>query len=77
MARRPTGSKQDLVARVFRARDRVAPGLIHTDGETHEAGARVEVVVQPRSLRMLIPAASGAVAPVCSAAPARFALQLP
>ena len=31
MARRPTGSKQDLVARVFRARDRVAPGLPDVD----------------------------------------------
>ena len=24
-----------------------APGLIHTDGETHETGATVEVVVRP------------------------------
>lgn len=56
--------------------DRVTPGLIHTDGETHATPARVEIAVQPRSLRMLIPAVSGAVAPV-SPAPARFALQLP
>jgi hypothetical protein len=33
-------------------------------------------VVQPRSLRVVIPAASGAVAPTVPAA-ARFALQLP
>jgi diacylglycerol kinase (ATP) len=56
--------------------DRVASGLIHTDGETHATGARVEVVVQPRSLRMLIPAISGAVAPT-NEATTRFALQLP
>ncbi|MDP3071850.1 MAG: diacylglycerol kinase family lipid kinase [Opitutaceae bacterium] len=57
--------------------DRVAPGLIHTDGETHEAGARVEVVVRPRSLRMVIPVASTAVAPACVSPRARFALQFP
>ena len=57
--------------------DRVAPGLIHTDGETHEAGARIEVVVQPRSLRMLVPVASDVVAPARVAAPARLALQFP
>lgn len=56
--------------------DRPQPGLIHTDGETHATGARVEVVVQPRSLRVVIPATSGAVAPTVPAA-ARFALQLP
>lgn len=56
--------------------ERRQPGLIHTDGETHETGARVEIVVQPRSLRIVIPAASGAVAPTVPAA-ARFALQLP
>jgi len=56
--------------------ERGTPGLIHTDGETHATGARVEVVVQPRSLRVVIPAASGAVAPAGPAA-GRFALQLP
>lgn len=56
--------------------ERTLPGLIHTDGETHAAGCRIEVAVQPRSLRVLIPAASGAVAPV-SAATARFALHIP
>ncbi len=34
---------------------RPAPGLIHTDGETHQAGARIEFVAQPRSLRVLAP----------------------
>jgi YegS/Rv2252/BmrU family lipid kinase len=35
---------------------RPAPGLIHTDGETHETGATVEIAVLPRSLRLLVPA---------------------
>jgi diacylglycerol kinase family enzyme len=37
--------------------ERSAPGLIHTDGETHETGATLEVVVCPRSLRIVVPAA--------------------
>lgn len=57
--------------------ERAGPGIIHTDGETHATGPMVEVVVQPRSLRMLIPAYSRAVAPLASATPARFALLLP
>jgi YegS/Rv2252/BmrU family lipid kinase len=57
--------------------ERAAPGLIHTDGETHAAGARIEVAVRPRSLRIVIPAASRAVAPADAAPCARFALQLP
>lgn len=36
---------------------RPAPGLIHTDGETHHAGAVLEVVVRPRSLRIMVPSA--------------------
>jgi YegS/Rv2252/BmrU family lipid kinase len=56
--------------------EREQPGLIHNDGETHVTGARVEVTVQPRSLRVVTPAASGAVALNVPAA-ARFALQLP
>ena len=31
-------------------------GLIHTDGETHETDAAVEVAVRPRSLRLVVPA---------------------
>jgi len=57
--------------------ERVAPGVIHTDGETHATGARVEIVVQPRSLRLLIPAHSRALVPSVAPARARFALQLP
>ena len=37
--------------------ERPAPGLIHTDGETHSTAAIVNVVVRPRSLRLLVPAA--------------------
>lgn len=46
--------------RVFRLRsarfviERAHPGLIHTDGETHETGAIIEVLVHPRSLRLLV-----------------------
>jgi len=36
--------------------ERAAPGLIHVDGEVHAAGARVEFVVRPRSLRVMAPA---------------------
>jgi YegS/Rv2252/BmrU family lipid kinase len=55
---------------------RAAPGLIHTDGETHLTSERVEVVVHPRSLRVLVPMRPGAVALVAESTP-RFALQLP
>ena len=37
--------------------ERPSPGLIHTDGETHPAGTRVEFAVRPRSLRVLVPPA--------------------
>ena len=36
---------------------RPAPGLIHTDGETHETTATVEIAIRPRSLRLVVPAA--------------------
>lgn len=36
--------------------ERPTPGLIHTDGETHEAGTTVEIAVQAQSLRILAPA---------------------
>ena len=52
--------------------ERPAAGLIHTDGETHQAGATLEVRVRPRSLRLLVPAASPVLrpepAPPCAAA---------
>ncbi len=36
--------------------ERTAPGLIHTDGETHQAAAVLEITVRPRSLRIMVPA---------------------
>ena len=36
--------------------ERAAPGLIHTDGETHSAGRLVEFSLRPGSLRVLAPA---------------------
>jgi YegS/Rv2252/BmrU family lipid kinase len=47
--------------------ERPAPGLIHTDGETHPASATVDVAVRPRSLRLLVPAACRI--PSCPAQP--------
>jgi diacylglycerol kinase family enzyme len=35
--------------------ERAAPGLLHTDGEIHDAGARIEFSVRPRSLRIMAP----------------------
>lgn len=57
--------------------DRVAPGLIHTDGETHAAGARLEVAVHPRSLRVLVPAASSVAWCRAPAVPGQFAFPSP
>ena len=36
--------------------ERNAPGWLHTDGEVHEAGTRLEFSVRPASLRILVPA---------------------
>jgi diacylglycerol kinase family enzyme len=57
--------------------ERPAPGLVHTDGETHETGTTVEVVVHPRSLRIVVPVTCRALAYSAESAPAGFALQLP
>jgi YegS/Rv2252/BmrU family lipid kinase len=38
--------------------ERPIPGLLHTDGETHWTAARVEVLVRPHSLRIVVPAHS-------------------
>jgi YegS/Rv2252/BmrU family lipid kinase len=52
----------DQSPRVWRLRspgfaiERPAPGLIHTDGETHMTEATVNVAVCPRSLNLLVPA---------------------
>jgi YegS/Rv2252/BmrU family lipid kinase len=55
--------------------ERKAPGLVHTDGETHLSPARVDIQVIPRSLRIVIPANSRAVSPVHDRAPCGFSLQ--
>jgi diacylglycerol kinase (ATP) len=57
--------------------ERSAPGLIHTDGETHATSARVEISIRPRSLRVVVPAVTHAVAFTDDKAPAGFVLQLP
>lgn len=36
--------------------ERAAPGLLHTDGELHEAGRTIEFRVRPASLRIMTPA---------------------
>ena len=36
--------------------ERPAPGLVHTDGETHATTATLEINVRPRSLRIMVPA---------------------
>jgi len=57
--------------------ERPAPGLIHTDGETHSAGATVEVAVLPRSLRIIVPPDCAAAVHAADLAADGFALQLP
>jgi YegS/Rv2252/BmrU family lipid kinase len=57
--------------------ERSAPGLIHTDGETHATAATITVAVHPRSLRILVPASSRAVAPASDVAPAALAFSTP
>jgi diacylglycerol kinase (ATP) len=43
--------------------ERTAPGRLHTDGETHDTTASVEVTVLPRSLRIMGPAKPVAIKP--------------
>jgi YegS/Rv2252/BmrU family lipid kinase len=57
--------------------ERAAPGPLHTDGETHEAGRTVEVRLVRRSLRMVVPAVSRAVVVREDPVPRSFALLLP
>jgi diacylglycerol kinase (ATP) len=56
--------------------ERPGPGLIHTDGETHETGATLEIDVRPRSLRLLVPP-TARVSFAHDTAPRGFELQLP
>jgi diacylglycerol kinase (ATP) len=81
-ARLFTGSidRSSRVRRLKGARfliERPAAGLIHTDGESHMAGAWVEVIVRPRSLRLIVPSDCIAVSHAGDRAAAGFALQLP
>jgi len=56
LTRRLHGSREVLHLRAPRfVIERAAPGLIHTDGEPREAGARVDVEIFPRSLRVMAP----------------------
>jgi YegS/Rv2252/BmrU family lipid kinase len=57
--------------------ERPAPGLVHTDGETHTTGTTVEIAVHPRSLRIVVPVTSRVLATLDEPAPAGFVLQLP
>ena len=50
---RVSGVKLRRDARFVVERD--APGLLHTDGEIHEAGKRIEFTVRPASLRVMCP----------------------
>ncbi|HZZ19230.1 MAG TPA: diacylglycerol kinase family protein [Opitutaceae bacterium] len=57
--------------------ERPSAGIIHTDGETHMAGACVEVCVQTRSLRVAVPTGCRALSQTNDRSNAGFALQLP
>jgi diacylglycerol kinase (ATP) len=57
--------------------ERTAAGIIHTDGETHVAAACVEVIVKPRSLRLIVPSDCAAVSRSEERPANTFALQLP
>jgi len=57
--------------------ERTAPGLLHTDGEVHATGARIEIIAQPRSLSVLVPMSSRVLAAATARAPVGFALQFP
>jgi len=56
---------------------RPAPGPLHTDGEVHPGPARLEVVIRPRSLRVLVPGVPGRLAAPIDQAARSFALLIP
>lgn len=57
--------------------ERPCAGVIHTDGETHETDALIEVRIRPRSLRFVVPADCLAVAAPRTRTANGFALHLP
>jgi len=57
--------------------ERRAPGVFHTDGETHAGAASLQIAVHPRSLRLVVPADCTAIAPAEDRLTAGFALQVP
>jgi diacylglycerol kinase (ATP) len=59
-----TGSTSVLHRRIRQVViERPAPGLVHTDGETFQTDARLEIAVRPRSLQLIVPSAASAGAP--------------
>lgn len=56
---------------------RPAPGPLHTDGEVHAGPARLEVVIRPRSLRVLVPGVPRRIAAPIDQAARSFALLIP
>jgi len=73
-------NRSPVVRRLRGARfiiERPAPGLVHTDGETHLTGTTVAVTVHPRSLRIVVPLTSRVLSSASEPAPVGFALQLP
>jgi diacylglycerol kinase (ATP) len=57
--------------------ERAAPGIVHTDGETHEAARTITVRVNPRSLRVLVPANCRLRTAPAATTSRSFALQIP
>jgi len=57
--------------------ERAAPGVIHTDGETHVTAATIDVALHPRCLRVLVPRGTRAALEPADAASGAFLLQLP
>jgi diacylglycerol kinase (ATP) len=57
--------------------ERTAPGRLHTDGETHDTTASVEVTVLPRSLKIMGPAKPVAIKPAEQGLPGEDCVTLP
>lgn len=57
--------------------ERTAPGLVHTDGETHAVPEVISIRVNPRSLRVLVPPTSYVASSPAPTGVSAFALQFP